>query len=180
MSSSHNHLVSWLWLRVVSWSLSGVPAFSSFYLYIRMLSLSPTSHYLFPACNVFSYYHFLILLHSLTVTFLLHYMRDHRCCLTPILQGRRFFLEMWQLDFLVIRLCYVSRSKTLKSWILKKSNGWVLSTAIKRTHSTRAGITRILQGIEFFVVKYWYWVKSEANLPKRLGILRALICLVSF
>ena len=23
-----------------------------------------------------------------------HYMRDHGCCLTPILQGRMFFLEM--------------------------------------------------------------------------------------
>ena len=108
----------------------------------------------------------------------LHYMRDHASCLTPILQGRRVFLKVWWLDFLVIRVCYVSRSKTLKSWISKRSNGSILSTAIKRTYFTRAGITRILQGIESFVVKYWHWVKSEANIPKRLGILRALICLV--
>ena len=111
--------------------------------------------------------------------FKIHYMRDHGCCLTPILQGRRGFLEMWCLDFLVIRVCYVSRSKTLKSWILKKSNDWVLSTVINYTHPARAEITGILQGIESFVVKYWYWVKSEASIPKRLGILCALMCLVS-
>ena len=109
-----------------------------------------------------------------------HNMRDHAWCLTPILQGRRVFLEMWWMDFLVIRVCYVSRSKTLKSWILKKLNGGVLSTAINYTHPARAEITGILQGIEFVVVKYWYWVKSEANIPKRLGILRAPIRLVSF
>ena len=54
-------------------------------------------------------------------------------------------------------------SKTVKLWILKKSNGWVLSTAIKRTYFTRGWITRILHGIECFVVKYWYWVKSEED-----------------
>ena len=41
-----------------------------------MLSLSPTSHYVFPACTAFSYYHFLTLLHSLTITFLLCLLVD--------------------------------------------------------------------------------------------------------
>ena len=109
-----------------------------------------------------------------------HYMRDHASCLTPILQGRRVFLEMWRLNFLVSRVCYVSRSNTLKSRILKKSHGWVLSTAINYTHPVRAEITGIWQGIESFVVEYWHWVKSEANIPKRLEILRTPISLVSF
>ena len=104
-------------------------------------------------------------------------MRDHGCCLTPILQGRRFFFEMWRLNFLVIRVCYVSRSNTLKSWILKKSHAWVLSTVINYTHPARAEITGIWQRIEFFVVKYWHWVKSEANIPKRLRILRTPLCI---
>ena len=37
-------------------------------------------------------------------------MRDRAVHLTPILQGRALFLKMWWLDFLVIRVCYVSRS----------------------------------------------------------------------
>ena len=110
----------------------------------------------------------------------LHYMRDHAWCLTPILQGSRDFLEMWRLNFLVPRVCYVSRPNTLKSWILKKSNGWVLSTVINYTHPARAEITGIWQGIESFVVKYWHWVKSEASIPMRLGILRTPVSLVSF
>ena len=74
-----------------------------------------------------------------------HYMRDHGSLLTPIWQGRRGFLEMWRLDFLVIRVCYVSRSKALKSWILKKSNCWVLSTATNlTTHTPRELKSRIL------------------------------------
>jgi hypothetical protein len=101
-----------------------------------------------------------------------------RSCLMFV-QGRRVFLKVWRLNFLVIKVCYASRPNNFKSWILKKSHGWVLSTVIKRTYLTRAGITRIWQGIEFFVVKYWYWVKSEANKPERLEILRALICSVS-
>ena len=110
----------------------------------------------------------------------IYYIRDHAWCLTPILQGRRGFLEMWGSDFLVIRVCYASRSKSLRSWILKKSDGWVLSTVINYTHPARAEITGIWQGIDFFVVKYWHWVKSEANVPKHLEILRTPICLVSF
>ena len=47
-----------------------------------------------------------------------HYMRDHACCLTPILQGRRVFLKVWRLDFLVIRVCYVSVFEIGK-WILR-------------------------------------------------------------
>ena len=120
---------------------------------------------------------------SKKISCILHYMRDHGLCLIPILQGRRVFLEMWGFDFLVTIVCCVSRSNTLKSWISKKSHGPILSNAIKRSPPRElaiAGITGIWQGIESFVVKYWHWVKSEANIPKRLGILRALICLVSF
>ena len=41
-----------------------------------------------------------------------------------------------------------------KTGILKKLNGGVLSTAINYKHPARAGITGILQDIDFFVVKY--------------------------
>ena len=105
-------------------------------------------------------------------------MRDHASCLTPILQGRALFLEVWRVDFLVIRVCYVSRSNTLKSWILEKVHDSILSTAIYHTHFKRAGITGIWRGIEFFIWRYPHWVKSEANIPNRLGILRAPIYLV--
>ena len=94
------------------------------------------------------------------------------------MRGRRVFLKMWRVDFLVIRVCYVSRSNTLKSWILEKFHDSILSTAIQHTHFKRAGITRIWRGIEFFIWRYPHWVKSEANIPNRLGILRAPICLV--
>ena len=104
-------------------------------------------------------------------------MRDHASCLTPILQGRALFLEVWRVDFLVIRVCYVSRSNTLKSWILEKVHDSILSTAIYHTHFKRAGITGIWRGIEFFIWRYPHWVKSEANIPNRLGILRALMYL---
>ena len=70
-----------------------------------------------------------------------HYMRDYAWCLTPTLQGRRIFLEMWWLNFLVIRVCYVSRPNAIKYWILKKSHDWVLSTVINCTHPARAEIT---------------------------------------
>ena len=43
---------------------------------IHMLSCSPISHYFSPACTVFSHYHFLILSHSLTITFLPHLLVD--------------------------------------------------------------------------------------------------------
>ena len=109
-----------------------------------------------------------------------HYMRDHGWCLTPILQDMRGFLETWPLQFLVIRVGCVSRSNPLKSWILKKSNVWVLSTVINYTHPARAEITGIWQRIECFVFKYRHWVKPEANIPNRLGILRTRISLVSF
>ena len=95
-------------------------------------------------------------------------------------RGKANFLKVWGLNFLVIRVCYVSRSDSLKSWILTKSHDSILRTAINCTHFTRAGITGILQGIEFCVVKYWHWVRFEDMLPMHLGILRALICLVSF
>ena len=57
-------------------------------------------------------------------------------------RGRAQFLNMWRLNFLVIGVCHVSRTNALKSWILKKSHVWVLSTTIKRTYLPRAGITR--------------------------------------
>jgi hypothetical protein len=41
------------------------------------------------------------------------------------------------MNSLVIRKCYASRSNTLKSWILEKVNGWLLSTAIKHAHFKR-------------------------------------------
>ena len=72
-----------------------------------------------------------------------HYMRDRGSDLTPILQGRAGFLEMWWPDFLVIRVCYVSRSTTLKSWVSKRVYCWFLSTATKRTYSKRVEIARI-------------------------------------
>ena len=129
--------------------------------------------------------------HSCSLTFqvkgfsvltILHYMRDHAWCLTPILQGSRDFLEVWRLNFIVTRVCYImyqGQIPLIKSWILKKSHDWVLSNIINYTHPARAEITGIWQGIEFFVVKYWHWVKSEASIPKRLGILRTPVCLVS-
>ena len=54
--------------------------------------------------------------------------------------GRAPFFEMWCIDFLVIRVCYVSRSNTLKSWISEKVHGWFLSTDTKRTRSKRVEI----------------------------------------
>ena len=44
---------------------------------------------------------------------------------------------------------------------------------------TRVEITGLLQDVEFCAVKYWHSVKSEASMPARLGILRAIMCLVS-
>ena len=40
-------------------------------------------------------------------------MQDHAWCLTPMLQGSRDSLEVWSLNFLVMRVWYVSRSNTL-------------------------------------------------------------------
>ena len=51
-----------------------------------------------------------------------------------VLRGKSGFLEVWQLDFLVTRACYVSWSKTLKSWILKKSHVSILSINCYQTH----------------------------------------------
>ena len=52
--------MSWLWLRIVSWTLSGTSVFSFFYQFRSLLSFPPTSHYFSPARTVCSYYHFLI------------------------------------------------------------------------------------------------------------------------
>ena len=57
-----------------------------------------------------------------------------------ICMGRAPFLELWRLDFLVIRVCYVSRSNTLKSWVSEIVNDRFLSTDVKRTYSKRVEI----------------------------------------
>ena len=79
-----------------------------------------------------------------------------------------------------IRVWYVSRPNTLKSWISEKIIVAFLRSRAFHAHFSRAGIMGIWRGIEFFIWRYPHWVKSEANIPKRLGILRAPICLVSF
>ena len=76
------------------------------------------------------------------------------------------------------RLCYVSRSNTLKSWISERFIVGFLRYHLFNICFTRAGITWIWRGIEFSIWRYWHWVNSEANIPNRLGVLRAPICLV--
>ena len=98
----------------------------------------------------------------------------------PVRCSSSIYLKLLPIVCPAIRVWYVSRPNTLKSWISEKIIVAFLRSRAFHTHFSRAGIMGIWRGIEFFIWRYPHWVKSEANIPKRLGILRAPIYLVSF
>ena len=105
--------------------------------------------------------------------------QDSACTIRPPVRcSSSIYLKLLPIVCLAIRVWYVSRPNTLKSWISEKIIVAFLRSRAFHAHFSRAGIMGIWRGIGFFIWRYPHWVKSEANIPNRLGILRALIYLV--
>ena len=100
--------------------------------------------------------------------------------LAPLYVAKYEYLLIRTPESIELRVCWVSRSETLKSWSSKTFIIVILRSRSFSVSFSKAGITGILQCIEIFVWKYRHWVKSESSIPTRLVILRAVICLVSF
>ena len=83
----------------------------------------------------------------------------------PMKRSKSNYLKILSNDFLVIRVCYVSRSNTLKSWISERIIIAFLRSRAFHTHFSRAEIT----GICMNMVGYWIFRMKISTLSQIWG-----------